>query len=374
MNAEPLMKREPIEIDRVADLGVRDGGSQPSRATDRVGSTSETQKRTHGRGAGARLRYLTRVAAAYLGNAPSQLTFWHESPVINPHAFDEIAGEYYQCFFRKADYAAHLDENGIPLLDYRGAIGKQYNPIAIAQWGLGNFNLYRRTHAIDRRDKLVRAADWLVANLSPNDHGVPVWKHEFDWEYRDLLHAGWYSALAQGQGVSLLCRAYRETGDDAYRDTAELAFRSLTLPVESGGVQIRDGEDGAWLEETIVDPPTHILNGFLWALWGVKDYADVSADAAARSLLEACTRTLMRNLPDYDCGYWSLYEQSGTRMKMLASPFYHRLHVSQLRITARLLEQPELGTWADRWDRYAASNACAKRALAYKALFKVLYY
>src|SRR5207253_2985656 len=128
------------------------------------------------------LRYLKRVASAYLGNAPSQLTFWHEPPAINLRAFEENGDQYYQCFFHKADYAAHLDASGIPLLDYRGVVGKQYNPIAIAQWGLGNFNLYRRTSGADRRDRYTRAADWLVANLSPNEHDVPVWKHAFDWE------------------------------------------------------------------------------------------------------------------------------------------------------------------------------------------------
>jgi hypothetical protein len=37
----------------------------------------------------ARFRYLRRVAAAYLGSGPSQLTFWHEPPETNPRAFDE---------------------------------------------------------------------------------------------------------------------------------------------------------------------------------------------------------------------------------------------------------------------------------------------
>jgi hypothetical protein len=35
---------------------------------------------------------------------------------------------------------------------------------------------------------------------------------------------------------------------------------------------------------------------------------------------------------------------------------------------------PELARTADRWDGYAARPACAHRALAYKAVFKVLYY
>src|SRR5262245_28085515 len=161
---------------------------------------------------GARVRYLERVASAYLGTTASQLTFWHELPEINERAFAEPCGEYYQCFFTKADYDAHRDGDGIPMLDYRGHVGVQYNPIAIAQWGLGNYNRYRQSPQPERRARMLAAADWLVRNLSPNPRGVPVWKHNFDWEYRDPLKAGWYSALAQGQGISLLCRAHRETG------------------------------------------------------------------------------------------------------------------------------------------------------------------
>ena len=37
------------------------------------------------------------------------------------------------------------DGAGVPMLDYHGAIGLQYNPIAIAQWGLGNYNRFCET-------------------------------------------------------------------------------------------------------------------------------------------------------------------------------------------------------------------------------------
>ncbi|MBM4265381.1 MAG: hypothetical protein FJ144_02005, partial [Deltaproteobacteria bacterium] len=264
----------------------------------------------------ARLRYLNRVAAAYLRNEPSQLTFWHELPEIDENAFGDGAIEYYQCFFTKADYAAHLDPAGVPMLDYRGHVGVRHNPIAIAQWGLGNFNLWARTREADRWARAERAADWLVASLRPNAHGIPVWPHDFDWEYRDLLRAGWYSALAQGQGISLLCRMYRASGRAIYLEAAAEAFQSMRLPVEQGGVLLADGADGAWLEETIVDPPTHILNGFLWALWGVHDWAQATGGKEADELRERCVRTVVRHLASYDCGFWSLYEHSGTRLPM----------------------------------------------------------
>ena len=39
-----------------------------------------------------------------------------------------------------------------------------------------------------------------------------------------------------------------------------------------GGVTYTDREGYKWFEEAIVEPPTHVLNGFIWATWGVYDY------------------------------------------------------------------------------------------------------
>ncbi len=114
-------------------------------------------------------------------------------------------------FARKADYRLHCDSPGIPLLDYHGQIGLQYNPIAIAQWGLGNYNLYCADRDSARREKFLAASDWLCTNLEQNRFGISVWNHHFNWEYRNPLKSPWYSGLAQGQGISLLLRAHLDT-------------------------------------------------------------------------------------------------------------------------------------------------------------------
>ena len=75
--------------------------------------------------------------------------------------------------------------------------------------------------------KFLAASDWLVSHLEQNSSGVWVWNHYFDWEYRDTLKAPWYSGLAQGQGISLLVRAYAETGNAGYLDSARRAFNSF---------------------------------------------------------------------------------------------------------------------------------------------------
>ena len=84
--------------------------------------------------------------------------------------------------------------------------------------------------------------------------------------------------------------------------------------------------------------------------------------------------TLLRNLESYDTGYWSLYEQSGTRLKMLASPFYHRLHIVQLRVMANLAAEARFDEVAQRWEAYTRRRRNRTRAWVEKSAFKVLYY
>ena len=141
-----------------------------------------------------------------------------------------------------------------------------------------------------------------------------------------------------------------------------------------GGVLFQDERGDLWIEEYLVDPPTHILNGMIWALWGVHDYALATGDPSAHELFGKVVQTIERNLARYDAGFWSLYEQSGTRLKMMASPFYHRLHIVQLGIMRRLTGHSIFGEYAERWERYERSRIKSMMALAYKSAFKLCYY
>lgn len=320
------------------------------------------------------LTYYRRIFSAYLTGTKSHLTFWHGDSEVNDEFEPGELGQYYMPFVAKADYTGHYDDQGIPMLNYRGAVGLQYNPIAIAQYGLGNYNLCRRSGDPGRRRKFLTAADWLVENLEQNSKGLWVWNHHFDWEYRDMLKAPWYSALAQAQGISLLVRAHLTTEKDSYLETAERAFGSFLVSVDAGGVTYIDEEGCTWFEEAIVDPPTHILNGFLWASWGVYDYFLHTDSEDARWLFAEAVETLQKNLSRFDAGFWSLYEQSGTWMKMLASPFYHRLHIVQLRVMYRLTGKPIFADYANRWNAYRCNVLKRNLALGYKALFKLIYY
>jgi len=321
-----------------------------------------------------KLSYLKRVYKAYLTKEDSQLTFWHGIPEVNPDSLIDEIGPYYMPFFTKADYTAFLDANGIPKLDYHGEVGLQYNPIAIAQYALGNYNHYLKGADPARFDKFLLAADWLVDNLEKNPKGVWVWNHYFDWEYRDTLYSPWYSALSQGQGISCLVRAHLETKNDKYLGAAEKALNSFLVELDQGGVTYQDQDGNVWLEETIVDPPTHILNGFLWAIWGIYDYYLYTSDSRAKALFNQGISTLVAHLPSYDTGFWSLYEHSGTRLFMLASPFYHQLHIVQLKVMNHITGIDIFKEFADKWEKYQKNWIYRSFALFYKVIFKIFYY
>ena len=321
-----------------------------------------------------RLQYYRRIFSAYLGPGKSQLTFWHETPTANPRLVSNRLGEYYMLFAEKADYTGIHDDAGIPMLNYRGKVGPQYNPIAIAQWGLANFNRYVSARDATAEKKFLSASDWLRDNLERNSANIPVWQHHFDWDYRDTLRAPWYSGLAQGQGISLLLRAAAASGKNDYLDAARSAFESLSRTSAEGGVLFVDEFQDVWIEEYIVTPPTHILNGFIWAVWGVYDYSLTFPTSQARDLFNRCVETLTKNLARYDNGFWSLYEQSGTRLPMVASRFYHQLHIVQLRVMHQLTNLAVFAQTADRWEEYSRNRLNRARALAHKSIFKLCYY
>jgi len=189
----PIRRREPLRLwRRGAEGSLRlQVEVPPARPGKRLG----------------RLRYWKRVVAANLGTGESHLTFWHSTPELNEEARPGTLGQYWQLFCEKVGYPGAYDAAGIPLLDYRGHVGLQHNPIAVAQWGLGNHDLWLRTGDGTRRERFLRVAEWLLASLKPNAAGLYVWPHLFQWEYQTLLPHSWYSALAQGQRLSLRARS-----------------------------------------------------------------------------------------------------------------------------------------------------------------------
>jgi hypothetical protein len=168
----------------------------------------------------------------------------------------------------------------------------------------------------------------------------------------------WYSAMAQGQAASVFVRALRHTGDDRYRHLASAAIGPLLVEGESDLVTQTPG--GPILEEAPSEPRSHILNGWIYALWGVFDVAVGLGDARARRRFDDSAGCLAELLPRYDVGWWTRYSLFPHRLSDLAKPFYHRLHCTQVEVLWRLTSLEPFARAAERWQRYDRwPNRCA---------------
>jgi len=219
-------------------------------------------------------------------------------------------GKYFVDF---RDVAQHwdgpFDEQGIPLRDYGGNIGVQYQPVGIAQYALGNWDLWLETYDDQYRQKFFKIADWFCKNLvDKGDFGV--WEYQFDYP-RFHLKAPWPSAMSQGEGISVLARAYQLTQDKRYLQCAQKALEAFKFPITRGGVRYQDEKGFVWYEEYPSPPPLeppHVLNGFIFALFGVYDFYKITgSDEALRLFMDGIT-TLKVNLWRYDLGFWSRYD------------------------------------------------------------------
>src|SRR3954451_5086037 len=126
------------------------------------------------------------------------------------------------------------------------------------------------------------------------------------------LAPGWSSALAQGQAGSVFVRAHLASGEDRY---AELALAAIE-PFLTASSELVSA--GPVLEEAPSDPPSHILNGWMSALWGLWDVQLGLGDARARSMFDAGVGSLRASLPSYDTGWWTLYSLYPHDLKDLA--------------------------------------------------------
>jgi heparosan-N-sulfate-glucuronate 5-epimerase len=180
------------------------------------------------------------------------------------------------------------------------------------------------------------------------------------------LEPPWYSALAQGQIASVFLRAYLRTGLDRYAHAAELAISPLLLG--SGSELVSATAAGPILEEAPSRPGSHILNGWIYAIWGLWDVHIGLGLSRAEETLSATLECLQVLLPRYDLGWWTRYSLFPGSVADVAQPFYHRLHVDQMEVLHRLTGADVFRRAARRWRSYGTLPGHL-RALAWKGVF-----
>ena len=234
-----------------------------------------------------------------------------------------------------------------------------YFSIEIFQYGLASYDLYLASDKKDNSmlEKVIACANWGVENQQDDGSWVT-----FAYENPDYP----YSAMAQGEGVSLLIRAYKETNEERYMDCLKKAMAFMLTPFEKGGPTLYNS-DGVFLYECPKDPL--ILNGWIFSFWGLWDYCLIlPEDKEAKEVRDKTLYTMVKWLPKFDLSYWSMYEDG----KRICSPFYHKLHVAQLNIMYDLTGQETFKYYAERWDKFQHNWLYRKVAFVKKAIQKIM--
>ncbi len=266
---------------------------------------------------------------------------------------------YFNDLTGKTNWNGKTDANGLPLstLSNRRLI---HFPILLCQKALGHWDLWLMQPAEEHRQSFLAIAAWLLETQDVNggwDTWGPLGQPD---QYQ-------YSAMTQGEALSVLVRAHGLTLDPRYDRACARAVALMQIPVEQGGVCVYEGDD-VFLEEFPARERDTVLNGWIFALFGIYDYLLQFTDERVDCFYTRGRASLVRRLPEFDAGYWSYYS-SGSRR--LASPFYHRLHISQLEVLKLISEESRLAEIQKRWAAYEQSAVRKAWAVTRKGVQKL---
>ncbi|MGH2854052.1 MAG: D-glucuronyl C5-epimerase family protein [Solirubrobacteraceae bacterium] len=130
------------------------------------------------------------------------------------------------------------------------------------------------------------------------------------WEYFFHFDGGappWTSGLSQGTALQALARAYSRLKEPAFLSAAKQALGIFQTPPPAG-VRVATPAGAHYLEYTYA-PRERILNGFIQAVTGLYDYTQLTGDPLGLKLFEAGDAEARAEVPHYDTGAWSLYDQ-----------------------------------------------------------------
>jgi len=205
------------------------------------------------------------------------------------------------------------------------------------QW-LGTFGEANGYWSAGERSQLAEVLNEAIPLATDRAGGIA-------WEYLFHFDGGappWTSGLSQGTALQALARGWAMLHVAAYRTAASSALGIFQTPPPAG-VRVATPAGATYVEYTYA-PGDRILNGFIQALVGLYDYTHITGDPLGAQLFAAGDAEARLEVPHYDTGAWSLYDQYGE-----SDLSYHELLTGFLqnlcaRTSASLSPLPATGT------------------------------
>lgn len=223
-----------------------------------------------------------------------------------------------------------------------------YDPTLIAQYALAHWNQYLATNNEEHRNVFLTQAYWLVEHAERIGEAASGWPISF--HHPDVHMRGpWLSASAQGSGISVLMRAYQLTHQEAFRELISRVVRTFEQDILDGGVSAPVGADGIFFEDVAVYPATHVLSGFIFALFGLYDYVALTDDVQIEKLISRSLVTMHSIIDEFEVGFWTY---ANLLHRRLASPSHLSLQTVLLEALAKYSGCNHCLALASRWKGY----------------------
>jgi hypothetical protein len=256
--------------------------------------------------------------------------YFHQLQPLGPYFRDDRC--YYNDVTHKADWTGPRVDD-VPVLRTVASRTNFIFPITIFLYGIGSIDKYFLESDRKYLDQSRRVGAWMVHNSLPDgsfDNHWNILDPKIDYYSNN-------SAMCQGLALSFATRAVHYSLVDSaihqqLEDMLEPIAANMRTPVAQGGTALYT-KDGPVLLEFCRIEPAVVLNGWIFAIFGLIDYLRWRDDASAKAFLDETLTTMTAVLSRYCLpSGWSYYNDQGR----ISSPFYHPLHIAQLDALYRL--------------------------------------
>lgn len=250
------------------------------------------------------------------------------------------------------DPAQRIDATGLRIYQRRDTGQRADHPVVYAQYGISALMEYERTGNPVWLNRAIRNADRLV-QIRTEREGAWWYPYPFSWSYIDrTLSAPWWSAMGQGQALSLFVRLADATGQAKWQTAADRTWQTFTQAWSEKEPWARVIIDGhLYLEEYAGDvAPLLVLNGQIFAIFGLYDYWAATGSPDAARVLDGAATTVLEMMPrvrnpgdvSFYCGHADYCRQPYWQNRK-----YHEIHSWQLATLGTITDDERFDEWAD---------------------------
>lgn len=160
-----------------------------------------------------------------------------------------------------------------------------------AYYGLVNFNNYIRTKDQEKL-KVIKAHAYFIDQYILTDGSIKIWQ---DFELFGQK-SPWYSGITQGIVASFMMRAHLLFPDIGYDRKIKCILDFMLDTCTDKPMLVNSRDEAPWIEEYPMQPPSMVLNGFIFSIISLNEYGAMFDDAHYIKTGEEMLRSLVKSL------------------------------------------------------------------------------